>query len=124
MIGGEGLQPSAVLYSSNYGISFNGACPSAGVTNNPAAPDLFSNVAPSRARRGLLGDPQTLALRSSRSLTSSVANGGLSHHPFIQGTTIPLDNGRVICNVSLIAFSIKSHASLVVHARELRRRLF
>jgi hypothetical protein len=37
----------------------------------------------------------TLTPRSSRSVTSSVASGGLSHHPFIQGVTIPLDNGHV-----------------------------
>ena len=57
-----------------------------------------------------------LTLRSLHGFTSPVAIGGLPRRPFIQGVTIFLDNGRVICDVFLIAFNIESHVSLAVHA--------
>jgi hypothetical protein len=89
MIGAEGLQPG-VLYSSNYGFTHP-------VGPVPLLALLIVPLLQACSRAWLRAGRDaacwvTLTPRSSRSLTSSVASGDLSHHPLIQGVTIPLDS--------------------------------
>ncbi len=129
MIGGEGLQPAAVLYCTirqlRVQLFIQCGCPSAGVPTGPVAPGLFSNC-------------RTWVRAAGRDSVTSVTVGfKVATHPqilmqrhifrcqwkFIPPSVYPgVQSLRLLImpifirDVSIIAFNIERHASLVVHA--------